>query len=467
MKKKREQKNSFIKKKEAEARKISIKEGSIATIQTGLGDTYIAPYALALNASNFEISMLSSIPSLLGPLSQKFGSRLIEKYSRKKVLLIAVLFQALIWLPIISLAFLQWKGILTSSLSILLVIFFSVYAIFGNLGGPAWFSWMGDIVNERKRGKFFSLRNRITGAIALLCTLGSSFLLDFFKQNNFVLFGFSIFFFIAMTARLISRELLKKQYEPKLELEKGYYFSFWQFMKKAPKNNFGKFSIYVALIKMAASIAGPFFVVYMLRDLGFSYVTFILVFISEAVGGLIMMPILGKFSDKHGNYKLMSITSIVIALFPALWLLSESPFYLALVPQLIVGIAWAGFNLAAGNFIYDSVTPQKRGLAVSYYNILGGIGIFLGATIGGIIAKYVHINFMNIILFIFLISAVARALVNLIMLPKIGEIRKVKKFNSARALKNLVLKTIRIPIIPHQAMFEFFAKKRFKESSPK
>lgn len=455
--------SKIIEKKKAEARKLSIKEGCFSTIQSGLGDTYVAPYALALQSSNFQIAMLSSIPSLLGPLTQKFGSRLIEKYSRKKIVVFSVIFQSLTWLPMILLAFLFWKGIWVSLLPLLLVIFFSTYVVFGDLAGPAWFSWMGDIVNENQRGKYFSLRNRITGFISLIATLIGAFFLDFFKNHSWVLLGFVIFFFIAMTSRFIASMIFRRKYEPKIKLEKNYYFSFWQFMKKASKNNFGRFSIYVAFLRFATAIGGPFFVVYMLKDLGFSYVVYILITITGSAASLLVLPLLGRFSDKKGNQELMKLSSFFIGFFPVLWLFSHSPVYLALIPQLISSVAWTGFNLAAGNFIYDSVTPQKRGLCVSYYNILGGVGVFLGATLGGLLAKYLQIKFMNVLLFIFLISAVARTLTNLIFLPKIREVRKVEKFSSARALKNLVVGFVRLPIAMHQTMFEVRERKRSRE----
>jgi len=431
-----------IEKLKKKARRISTIEGSFSTVQSGFGDAYITPFAIALNSSDSQIAMLTSFSGILGPLSQWFGSRIMEKQSRKKIILLAVLLQSLMWIPIIILSLLYWRGVLTSEIPLLLIVFFSVYVFLGNLGGPAWFSWMGDIVNAESRGKYFSWRNRITGIVAIVCTVIAAFFLDFLKKHSLVLVGFAVFFFLAMLSRLIARELFKKKYEPKMTLKKGYYFSFWQFLKKAPFNNFGKFSIFRFLESFSVSIAGPFFAVYMLRNLGFSYVTFMIVILSQTVFSLIVMPLWGRFSDEFGNYEVMKITSILIPAIPLLWLLSPSPYYLIFGPMLVAGVSWAGFNLAAGNFIYDCVTPQKRGIVVSYYNILNGIGVFLGATLGGIIVASTSINFMNIILFVFLISGIARMIVSLVMLPRIKEVRNVEKFDGKRAFKNLILKTI-------------------------
>jgi len=430
--------------------KLSIKEGASASAMTGFGSDYITPYALALNANNAQIGFLSSIPGLLSPLSQIFGSKLMEKYSRKKIIVFFVFLQALMWLPILLLSLLFWKNIFSIYLPIILIVFYAIYAILGAIAGPSWFSLMGDIVPGKIRGRYFGKRNKIAGVVALIATITAAFILDFFKTKGFLLIGFSLLFFLACIFRLFSSSLFKKHYDPHFKLEKGYYFSIFQFIKKAPSNNFGRFVIFVALIQFATIIAGPFFAVYMLKDLGFSYTTFMLVNISSSIASLLFMPLWGKFSDKFGNRELLRIGAFLIPFFPILWLFSSSPTYLILVPQLLGGIGWAAFNLATSNFIYDSVTPQKRGICVSYYNIFIGTGVFLGATLGGLMAHYLTITFMNKLLFIFLTSGVIRLLIALIMMPRIKEIKKVTKpaknpilyFKEIRPVRGVILEIL-------------------------
>ena len=108
------------------------------------------------------------------------------------------------------------------------------------------------------------------------------------------------------------------------------------------------------------------------------------------------MPLWGRFSDSYGNLKSIKISGFLVPLVPFLWIFS---YYFAnnsqsfLLPYLIIieifsGFAWAGFNLSAGNFIYDAVTRQRMAICVSYFNILNGIGAFMGATLGGIISSF-------------------------------------------------------------------------------
>ena len=433
-------KKESIKELKHHSRRLSIKEGIFAAAKGSVGDYYISPFAIAIKMSSSAVALLSSIAGLLGPLTQIFGSRLIEKYSRKKIILKAVFFESLMWLPLALIAFLYFKGILVPFLPFLLMFSFALYVIIGNLAGPAWFSWMGDLVDKEYRGRWFSKRNLITGFISITLALLASFFLTYFTNKNWTMFGFIILFSLAFIFRIISWSVFKKQYEPKIKLKKGYYFSFWEFVKKAPQTNFGKFSIFRAIFAFACSISSPLIAVYLLRQLEFTYTTYMIIILSSSVFTLLVLGMWGKFADKYGNYKVMGITSILIPIIPILWVISPSPIYLVLVPAIISGVSWAGFNLASGNFIYDNVVAEKRGLVVSYYNMLNGIGIFLGAGIGALLIKFLTIDFIEPILFIFFLGGIARMIVVFIWIPKIKEIRKTEKLDGKKALKSIIFK---------------------------
>ncbi len=408
-------------------KKLSKKEAVFSSVMAGIADSYIIPFAIALNASNFQIGLTSAFANFAGPIAQLKGSRLIERNSRVKLIANYVAWQAFIFLPIALISIFFMSNLFIAHLPLTLIIFYALYAITGALAGPAWFSLMGDVVDDKERGRYFSTRSRMASIAALLAVLTASFILDFFKTKGYLLIGFSIIFLIAGISRFITVSLFRKHYEPKLEFPKEYYFSFRQFVRKARHNNFGRFAIFVALIHAMTAIAGPFFAVYMLRQdqLALSYVWFMLITISASLTAFLISPLWGRLSDKLGNRKLLKLGTIIVCIVPILWLFSRNPLYLMLVPNALGGIGWAAFNLAASNFIYDAVTPARRGIIVAYYNILIGIGTFIGASAGGLITQYAEISFMNIFLFVFLVSGIARIFVSAVMLPRIKEVRKI------------------------------------------
>ncbi len=421
---------------------LSIREGSAYSVSEGTGMRYITPYALQLGATNTHIGLLTSLPSLLGNFSQLFAPRLMEKISRKKIAFYGALLQAFMWLPVILLGVMFFIfGINSNVTPTLLVLVYTLLVLFGTFYGPAWNSWMKDLVTGNS-GKYFGNRNRIVGFVALISMLAGGFILDYFKQTK-IFMGFIILFGVAFIARAISASLFLKKYEPKLTHEKGYYFSFWQFIKYIPKSNFGKFTVLIALMQLATAIASPFFAVYMLKDLQFTYLQWILVTVASSFASLLFMPLWGKFADYYGNMKATKICAFLVALVPLLWVGSIFIVKSSLLSYLIViesfsGMAWAGFNLASSNFIYDAVTRQRMALCVAYFNILSGIGVFIGATFGGFISSMPFALFgFSSILVIFFISGIARLIIAILMTPRVKEVREVKRFGIKEAREKL------------------------------
>ncbi|MDD5012477.1 MAG: MFS transporter [Candidatus Nanoarchaeia archaeon] len=428
-----------------ETKKISVKEGVAYSFMDGAGLRYITPYALAIGANNAQIGFLTSIPSLLGNFSQFFTSKAVEKYPRKKIVAVSIFLQALMWIPLIILGYLFFYKNFDHGLSAtLMIVFFTLMVLFGAFASPAWNSLIKDIV-DKCRGEYFGKRNRILGITSILVMLACGFILNYFTKINLLL-GFGIIFGIAFIARLISGYFMTKYYEPKLKLEKGYYFSFWEFIKGVPKSNFGKFTVFIGLISFAASIASPFFAVYLLRDLNLSYLIWTVVVVFNSIGTFLFMPLWGKFADKYGNLKVLKWTGAFVGAIPLLWVgvMFVLPINVPLVIvylsaiELFSGFIWAGFNLSATNFIYDAVSNQKTALCISYYNIINGIGVFIGASIGGLLAS-MNFNIFGIgpLLFIFLISGIARYLIYLFMIPKIKEVRGVKEYHDGEFKKEL------------------------------
>lgn len=419
------------------ARNRSIKEGIFGSAQMSFGNSYITPFAIAINSSNSLVALISAISGILGPLTQIFGSKLSEKYSRKKIILKSIFFGAFAWLSFILIAILFYKGIIINTLPFLFLILLSIYIVIVNISEPAWFSWIGDIVDNKYRGRWFSKRNLIRGFVILVLTISSAFLLDYFRKKNWLMFGFIILFLLASLSKLLYWKSFRKQYFPKIKIGKEDYFSFWDFLINARKNNFGKFSIFRALLSFSIFISSSLMTVYLLRYLKFSYLTYMTIILSQVLFSLIVLELWGKFGDRYGNYKILYITTILIPIVPILWILFKSPIYLIFVPALISGISWSGFNLAANNFVYDNVNPKKRGFAVSYYNMFNGIGIFFGAILGAFLIKFLKTSFEPILM-IFVISSLISMVIIFFWIPKIKEIKKTGKFRDSESLKEMI-----------------------------
>lgn len=431
-----------------QTKKISTKEAAAYSLMDGFGFRYISPYALAVGATNTQIGLLSSLPSLFGNLSQLLTYKAMKIWSRKKIVFIAVLLQALMWLAIIAAGSLYFIfNIKNQFPGYSVIIIYTLLILMGAFGGPAWVSWMKDIV-KKDSGKYFGNRSRIATSISLCCTFIAGFILDYFKGTK-IFIGFIIIFFLSFIGRSFSAYYTTKQYEPKIIIEDKFYFSLKDFIKRMHKNNFGKFVIYFSLVSFAVNISAPFLAVYMLKELQFSYTYFMAVTLASVLTTLIFVGLWGKFADRYGNLKVMQITGALIPLMPFLWLISAIIDYKPLIWIFLLlvesfsGMVWAGFNLSAGNFIYDAVTRQRIGLCTSYFNIINGLGVLIGAMLGGWISSQ-NFVFLGLkpILFIFLLGATLRITVYLTMNKRIKEVREIENFSVRHHIKEVTKKLI-------------------------
>ncbi|MCF6153700.1 MAG: MFS transporter [Candidatus Brocadia sp.] len=397
---------------------LSIKDGVAFAATTGFGDNYINPFAVALGASNFQIGLLSSLPQFLPALIQLKVADVTERLgSRKKIIVRSVFFHAFMLLPI---AFIPY---LPEFLQVgALIGFCTLYMLFASLAGPAWGSLMADLVPVRRRGAFFSKRSRLIGIVTLATTFLAGYILHLSKTQSLV--GFTVIFSLAMISRYISCYFLSRMYEPPLEVMREHYFSFGAFLRRLNIGNFGKYVVFQSSFNFAVFLASPFFPVFMLRDLGFSYLTYTIVVTTVPLATILSISYWGRYSDVLGNRRVMGICSIVVSVLPALWLISHQIYFLIGI-QVLAGFFWGGFNLCSSNFIYESAIPEKRTRCISYFNTINGLAICLGNLLGGFLATHIPPVFGYRLLTLFAISSCLRIVLSTTLLSRVKEIRKV------------------------------------------
>lgn len=407
--------------------KYSIGDGSAYSAMLGLTQDYIVPFALALKATVFQIGLLSSVPNLAMAFSQLGAPRLAERAGSRKGLILPVVFlHALMWLPILLIPYLfpgqkiWW-----------LIGFFTLSTVLGSLGNPAWGSIMAELVPDRMRGRFFGFRGKICGLVTLVFFFVGGATLHFSAANIFL--GFSLLFGAAMVFRLFSWYFLFKMHEPPLSNGKTEHYSTHSIFRDSGSSNLGRFIIGVSLMNFATSLAGPFFAVYMLRDLKLGYLTYVIIIAMSAIANLTFMTFWGRRADRAGNIKVLKVTSVLVPLVPLLWIGSQQLYYLVPV-QILSGFAWAGFNLASANFVYDASTPERRIRYIAVFNAMNGSAICLGALLGGYLAPYLPPLLGYNLLTLFLISGLLRGLVAATLLRRVLEVRQVPETSTAELL---------------------------------
>lgn len=419
-------------------KKYSILDGSAWSVMYGFGEQYVVPFAIRLGATNSEIGILGTVPSFIGSLSQLIGAKLIDTYkNRKKIVTLFVIIQAFLFIPLFIIPF------LTKSVFIL-TIMFSAYLILSNMIGPSWSSWIGDIIPENQRASYFSRRNKYVVGVSVLSILFAGLTLNYFAEIN-IWTGFGILFSIAFIGRVVSWYYLNKQFEPTYVYDPKTYFSFTEFIKKMPRTTFGNFVIYRSLMAFSVMIAAPFFAVFMLKNLEFSYIQYTTIILTPLIVRVFTISYWGKYSQKFGTRNIMIVSGLLIATIPLWWFLGAYVFkglilfYALICAEIISGFAWAGFELTTFNYILETATSEKRARCFAYFNAIFGVAVLLGGLLGSLLVLIIPDIFgLNNIMIVFLLSALARFIIAGFFTNKIKEIKISKNISDKKLFFELI-----------------------------
>lgn len=408
----------------------SLRDGVAYAVMTGAGEIYFSAYAIFLKASTAQISFLAAVPSLLGSFAQLFSAWLARRTGRRKdIILAGVLSQALTWLSII------WLPLIFPDYgaSILIVAVVLYYAT-GNLAAPLWNSLMGDLVPEHKRGRFFAQRTRSMSLMSFLALVAAGGVLHFADLHETTRLGFLLIFNVAIIARFYSLYQLNCMEEPASVSDAMQPVFTRDMLQRLRNSQFARFSVFFGMMSFSVALAAPFFTMYMLRDLHFSYLEFTAATAVSVLAQFMTLTMWGRLSDIFGNRLIMLATGFLIPMLPLLWLVSVNFWYILAI-QVLGGLSWAGFSLSASNYVYDTVAPSKRARYGALHSVLSSSGVFAGALLGGYLGSLlpasveilgVRVHWPSSLSWLFLISGLARAVMALLFLPRLREVREVR-----------------------------------------
>ena len=371
--------------------RCSQQEAVASATMTGTNDNFLNAFAISLQATVLQMGWLTAIPQLFGAVWQIVAVWMGNHVKRKPLVVGVALLQSILVGLMALLAVANGYEKLQSIRVVVLIVLTVGYFSCINIIQPHWRAWMGGLVPSSRRGVFFAARSRLTMAASLLVFIGGGVLLSYTDAANQVWIGFALLFGVAATGRFISAILLWCMHDPESEssLTRMRLRDSWLHIRESLKDpTFRNYSFFVACFQGAVAVSAPFFAVYLLRDLQFTYLQFSLNSIASIATQFLMLRFWGRFSDRFGNHLAMVISSCAIPVIPLAWLVSPDPVYLLLV-QVGSGIFWSGFTLSTANYLYD-IRPHHTNFAL-YAAIQSGSSammVFCGGLLGGYLARH-------------------------------------------------------------------------------
>lgn len=405
----------------------SQKEAVASSTMTSTCENFMNAFALHLGASNLQMGLLTGMPQLLGSFMQLISVWLGSYLARKRIVLFAALLQTLLMFALAILSALRKPGMAES-----LIMLVMIYHAASNLIQPQWRAWMGSLVPQKQRGSFFASRSRLTIATSLFMFLLGGMLLSLSDRYSAAWIGFFSLFFISAIGRAFSCYFLwSMQDEPdetRNSKSKQFFATLSLFRQSMADTTFRNYTFFVAGMQGAVAISGPFFAVYMLQELHYTYFEYSINIMGSIATQFTMLRYWGKLSDKHGNRLIMLLCSAAIPVIPLLWIFSDAYWWL-LVAQLVSGLAWSGFNLTTANYLYD-IRPHHTDFA-TYAAVQAGITavlVFIGSIMGGYLAylapsitAVLPLPLGSALFIVFIFSALMRGAILLWFIPRAEE----------------------------------------------
>jgi MFS family permease len=408
----------------------------------GSGEQYLSAFALLLHATPVQVGILSAVPQLVGTWTQLLAVKVLNRLHRRKpIMLIGTLGQALAWFPLLALPLLApaygpW----------ILIACTIAYFGFGHFAVPAWNSLITDWVPPSKRGTYFAHRSKVMTVVSFAALCGAGLVLHWAEVLTQPWVGFALIFLAASTARLLSARYQSKMDESTSTATPEAPFRLCAFLKHEQSVNYKHFLWFSGLMHACVLMAGPYFVIYLLKDLHFSYWMYGAWLAAGVVGQFLTLKPWGRYSDRFGNKKLLVLTGLIVPLLPMLYLVSTNTWYLIAL-NCFGGMIWAGLGLGLQNYVFDAVRPEDRAKGVAVWNTVNACGWFVGALFGSWLATVLPARFMlagfeislvSNLQAVFFVSGLLRLLVSLCLLRTFHEARSVEPISHAQLLTKLL-----------------------------
>jgi MFS family permease len=365
----------------------SIYDGILANIFATLtGGVFLTGFALYLGMNEFMIGLLASMPFLVTVFQLPTSYHITKRGKRKEIAYLSAAVARLIWIPILVTGLLP---IFSAPIKILVILsmFFLSYSLL-SVSYVSWLSWMSDLVPDEERGRFFGTRNMLCGAAGVIVLVVFGKLNDTLdgQSNDGSPTGFVITFLSAVLFGILSLRFLNRVSEPQARhIQNGNSFR-ENLSHPFKQGNFRKFLIFAYLWGFSVNFASPFFTLYFLRDLRFSYGFVATLALLSTFADLIGMQFWGRISDRVKNKAVIRLAGWVAIFLPLAWVtVRPESLFMPIFLHLIGGGFWAGINLCMNNLLLRISPQEGKAWFLSIYNIVGGLGAATGPVLSGFV----------------------------------------------------------------------------------
>ena len=364
---------------------------SFAYLTSGV---FLSGFALSIGAGDVLVSYLSVIVNICGVLILAFAAYLERFQSRKKLTVILTILSrtATLFIIVIPVA-------VPGQMRIGVFVFMVVLAFTLQAQTTVVLNqWMMGFMDEKKSGRYISLRQTLTLGVTVILSVAGGFWMDFMKGEYL---GFAVLFAAAAVMSVCEIILLLRTpdsapYRPlKNVCRLGDAL-------KVPLGDrrFMGFVVYILAFYLLLNISDSFTMVYMMKYLALPYKTVTAMYMIISLPQIVLLGFWGRVSDKRGHEFVLK-TSIWLFAGETLFMSFAGPKNCLLfipIAFLTSSVGNAGFVVAVFNRRYELMPRDNRIMYDNFYTAVIGAGFILGPMIGGAVKFWRQVRQYSLLL---------------------------------------------------------------------
>ncbi|MFM8291931.1 MAG: MFS transporter [Planctomycetia bacterium] len=367
---------------------VTTADAAAFSVMVGCGETYLPAFTLALGFGPVAAGLMASVPILVAALVQLASPYAVARLGSDRAWVIAcTTVQAASFVPLV------WWAVRGGAALWQVLLAASIYWAAGMAGVSAWNSWMARLVPERMRTAYFAHRNRLGQFGVFFGFVVGGIVLQIGEAWHATRAAFAVLFTLAAASRLLSTLCLAacRELRSPLAVEMqakpaGLPRRTAVLLRGMAARPSGTLVAFLCCFMFGVHFNGPYFTPYMLRELGFSYHAFMLVFATAFLSKAILLPSIGRLASRVGAPRMLAMACVAIMPLSLLWLPTGELGWLLCV-QVVAGGCWAAYELAVALLFFEVVQDRERTGVLTVYNLALAVATVAGAGCGGLLLR--------------------------------------------------------------------------------
>lgn len=340
-------------------------------------------WALHLGMSAKFVGLLAALP-VVAQVVQAVAAYFTVRFGHRKVALVAIALSRQAFLPLV---FFPWLPLGMGARQALLVVAAGAYQLFGMIANNAWNTWMGELVPEPLRGRYFGRRTALCTVAGGLCALLAGFALDGGLRRASagpVLEGMAL---LGCLAGAFSVVLMARQHAEPARAEAPRW-SLEAMMRPLRDRRARRLLAYFVAWNGACGLSAPFFGLYLLRDLRFSYAGLAAQGAGLALAKVASTSKWGRAVDRLGSKRVLLVCTAGLSASPLAWIASSVGHdWPLLVETAVGGVLLGGHALASFALPLEEAPPRERPFYLAAVAVAGGAAFAFTSALGGALAS--------------------------------------------------------------------------------